>query len=177
MRFNRISTGDSRETREIMSDRYSLETKAVLEKAASIARSFGHGYLGTQHILAALLYDKEGVPAQAMLRHKQGFSYQNFLSASSALFKAEEPAPADTELLGSPFTDRVMALACRQADQFCRDSIEPEHFMLAIIEFIRQRGSLLDPASQVLTRLGVKTGELRQTVVDEILRKEPLTFL
>jgi len=42
--------------------------KHTLEEAARIARSWGHGYVGTEHLMLALLADDHGIGGGAVHR-------------------------------------------------------------------------------------------------------------
>jgi ATP-dependent Clp protease ATP-binding subunit ClpC len=47
---------------------YAPRTKKVLEQSAKEARDLGQNYVGTEHLLLALLFEREGVAAQALIR-------------------------------------------------------------------------------------------------------------
>lgn len=41
----------------------------ALARASQLAREMGHEYFGTEHVLIALLEDKEGIAGQVLSRH------------------------------------------------------------------------------------------------------------
>ena len=48
---------------------FTPRAKAVLVEALRIALDLGHGYIGTEHLLAGLLSAPKSVAAQALMRH------------------------------------------------------------------------------------------------------------
>ncbi|MGH7650718.1 MAG: Clp protease N-terminal domain-containing protein [Gemmatimonadaceae bacterium] len=45
---------------------YTTRTKRVLELADAASESFGHEYIGTEHLLIGLLEEKDGIAAQML---------------------------------------------------------------------------------------------------------------
>ncbi|MBO4885895.1 MAG: ATP-dependent Clp protease ATP-binding subunit, partial [Clostridia bacterium] len=60
--------GEGDETGSPKSMSYAPRTKKVLEQSAKEARDLGQNYVGTEHLLLALLFEREGVAAQALIR-------------------------------------------------------------------------------------------------------------
>ena len=60
--------GEGDETSAPKSMSYAPRTKKVLEQSAKEARDLGQNYVGTEHLLLALLFEREGVAAQALIR-------------------------------------------------------------------------------------------------------------
>ncbi len=78
---------------------FTVRAKKVLEFAVEEARSMGHNYIGTEHILLGLIKEKDGA-ASAVLR-RFGINYAdtrenilNFFRESSAGAKASKKTPA-----------------------------------------------------------------------------------
>ncbi len=61
-----VGEGDGQTAVRSMS--YAPRTKKVLEQSAREARDLGQNYVGTEHLLLALLFEREGVAAQALMR-------------------------------------------------------------------------------------------------------------
>jgi ATP-dependent Clp protease ATP-binding subunit ClpC len=75
--------------------------KRVVEHAGEEARTLGHNYVGTEHLLLALLREHEGVAAQAMTRLGLELDHVrsevlNLLGHTPEDFRADEPATAGT---------------------------------------------------------------------------------
>ena len=60
--------GEGEEAASVRSMSYLPRTKKVLEQSAREARDLGQGFVGTEHLLLALMREREGVAAQALLR-------------------------------------------------------------------------------------------------------------
>ena len=60
--------GEGDEQAAVQSMSYAPRTKKVLEQSAREARDLGQSYVGTEHLLLALLFEREGVAAQALMR-------------------------------------------------------------------------------------------------------------
>jgi len=60
--------GEGEDTANAKTMSYAPRTKKVLEQSAKEARDLGQNYVGTEHLLLALLFEREGVAAQALLR-------------------------------------------------------------------------------------------------------------
>jgi len=66
---------------------YTPRTKTVIELSVEEARGMGHNYVGTEHLLLALLHEGEGVAAQLMLA--AGLTYNGIKQEISAMMSDE----------------------------------------------------------------------------------------
>ena len=78
-----------------MFDRCDTDTRAVVETALAEARRLGHNYLGTEHLLLALVRHPELLPESVRVMLP---NYAGMLSAAVDTLGAV-PAPPDAELL------------------------------------------------------------------------------
>jgi len=53
---------------DLLSYSYTPRVRNVIKAADNIAQEFGHGYIGTEHLLLALLKDQYGIAAQVIER-------------------------------------------------------------------------------------------------------------
>ena len=60
--------GEGDETTNIKTMSYAPRTKKVLEQSAREARDLKQNYVGTEHLLLALIFEREGVAAQALMK-------------------------------------------------------------------------------------------------------------
>lgn len=60
--------GMGEETANIKTMSYAPRTKKVLEQSAREARELKQNYVGTEHLLLALMFEREGVAAQALMK-------------------------------------------------------------------------------------------------------------
>jgi ATP-dependent Clp protease ATP-binding subunit ClpC len=63
--------------------------EAVLARAGAEARSLGHGYVATEHLLLALLRAADTIPAQALAR--RGVRYADARAQVQALLSGDAP--------------------------------------------------------------------------------------
>lgn len=120
------------------------------------ARILNHGFIGTEHILLALIAEGEGVAAQAL--------EQLDVSLERVREKVEEVIGVSaTAPVGSPpFTPRakkVLELALREALQLGHNYIGTEHLLLGLL----REGEGV--AAQVLVSLGVDLNSVREQVM------------
>jgi ATP-dependent Clp protease ATP-binding subunit ClpC len=138
-------------------ERFSDEARRVLVLAQEAARLLGHSFIGTEHLLLALLDEGKGPAAKALT--------SSGLSSEIVREKVNEHlGPAGVAAVGSPpFTPsskKVLELALREALQLGHNYIGTEHLLLGIIR--QGQGA----AFEVLVGLGTDMPRLRQKVID-----------
>jgi ATP-dependent Clp protease ATP-binding subunit ClpC len=67
------SLTDSARTETTLDPELSADADKALDQAAAEAAELGHSYVGTEHILLAMLRDSDGVAATTLARH--GFTF------------------------------------------------------------------------------------------------------
>ena len=70
-------------------------SKRILEFSAMEAKRLGHNYIGTEHILMAIIRDGDGVAAQILIR--LGVNLQTFYSNTSTSIDSVNNIPFDKE--------------------------------------------------------------------------------
>lgn len=118
--------------------------QVLTEDALAVSRQLGHNYVGTEHILLALLKDPEGLPARCLQARQVAVEdVRNWILASVAPAPAKAPPPAG-EL---PYTERllreVLPLAAEEAARLGDDHIGSEHLLLGILRFGKGRAAEL----------------------------------
>jgi ATP-dependent Clp protease ATP-binding subunit ClpC len=113
-----------------MFERFTERASRAVALAAQEARLLDHDYVGTEHILLALLHDDEGVAARAL--HAFGITLQRARGEVEQLVgRGRSTPPGDI-----PYTDRaksVLGLSLREALHLGRDYIGTEHLLLALL--------------------------------------------
>ncbi len=126
--------------------------KRVLALAEEEARLMRHNWIGTEHMLIALLRT-DGIAQRALQELAVTLE-----QARAGVFKAVPPRAADvTELTVTPRVRTLMGKAITLAAP-AADLVKPQHLLLALVA---------DPdgiGSQVLTQLGVTPEKVRQTI-------------
>lgn len=133
----------------------------VRKVAQEIAYEYGLDYVGTEHVLLAILRCNQGVGARVLARLG--------VDEARARRKLEEQmqrAKEDTwvfgRLPGSPHYRNVVALAIDEATQLEAREIGSEHLLLGLL---REEGST---AQAILNDLGVTLSKCRAEVLKEL---------
>jgi ATP-dependent Clp protease ATP-binding subunit ClpA len=127
-------------------DRFSDDAKRVLDLTQEEAEIDGHGYIGTEHLLLAILADGQNVGARAL--REMGVAFEQVRAALAALSGRPEPKP-DTQPQPTERTKRVIEIAFQQAMAIGHNYLGPEHLLLGLV--VEAEGV----AARVLRDLGV----------------------
>lgn len=142
--------------------RLDADADLIVKKIAQeIAYEFGLDFVGTEHILLAVLRHGKGVGAEVL---------RDFGLDEAKVRKAvEEMMQRDKEdtwvfgrLPGSPHYRNVVALAIDEATQLESRQIGPEHLLLGLL---REQGST---AQRVLEELGVTLEGCRKQILKKL---------
>jgi ATP-dependent Clp protease ATP-binding subunit ClpC len=140
-----------------MFERFTERARRVLQLAQEEAKRLGHDYLGTEHILLALVREGEGVAAEVL--NNLGVSLE------SIRIEVEKQVPAGTDMLTigdvpfTPHSKKVLELAVEEARALHHNYIGTEHLLLGLI---REGESV---GAKVLTALGVNLDQVRDGVI------------
>jgi ATP-dependent Clp protease ATP-binding subunit ClpA len=113
-------------------ERFTDRARRVVVLAQEESRSFGHGYIGTEHLLLGLIGEAEGIAA-AVLTEDLGLTLEGMRDA----LDARVGRSADHPKGHIPFTPRakkVLEVALRRALRLAHDYIGTEHVLLALVE-------------------------------------------
>jgi len=139
-------------------NRFTERARKVLLLAKEEARRFNHDYIGTEHILLALVSEREGVAATVI--QNLGVDLENI---RQEIEKFMHPGPP-TQVLGElPFTPRAkksLELAAEEARSLGHNYIGTEHILLGLI---KESEGL---ASQVLVLLGLELEKVRTQIME-----------
>ena len=146
-------------------ERFTPRATAVLEDAVSQARRIGHNFVGTEHILLALVAQDDSVAVRVL----------DQVGVTSAAIEAQIasafPAGGATSAT-PPFTPRANASingAVREADQLGHGYVGTEHLLLALFT----DGEAL--AAKILTQLGASYDGVRTRVIQMLTGITPLS--
>lgn len=138
---------------------------AIIRKVAEeIAREFDLDYVGTEHILLAILRHGLGVGAEVL----KGLGLDEFRirrEVEHILQHDKEDTWVLGRLPGTPHYRNVVALAIDEATQLESKQIGSEHLLLALL---RETGSV---AQRVLAKLGVTLDVCRREVLQHLSNK------
>lgn len=140
-----------------MFERFTERARRVLQLAQEEAKRLGHDYLGTEHVLLALIREGEGVAAEVL--NSLG------LSLEAIRIEVEKQVPGGGSMLTigevpfTPHSKKVLELAVEEARALHHNYIGTEHLLLGLI---REGESV---ASKVLTALGINLDQVRDRII------------
>jgi ATP-dependent Clp protease ATP-binding subunit ClpC len=140
-----------------MFERFTDRARRVVVFAQEEARGLNHNWIGTEHLLLAVIREGQGVGAKALE------SMQVSLDAArqqveSIIGRGQEPVQ-DGHISFTPRAKKVLELSLREALQLGHDYIGTEHILLGLI---REGDGV---AGQVLVNLGCDLNRTRQQVI------------
>ena len=115
-----------------MQDRFTGKAEEALKRAAVIAKEFGHGYVGTEHILIGLLDTRENVAASVLTNH--GVEQDKLEELVEQLIVPESTVNVVDPETYTPRAKRVLLGASKEATRFKSKLIGTEHILIAIIK-------------------------------------------
>ncbi|WP_251197542.1 ATP-dependent Clp protease ATP-binding subunit [Anaerotardibacter muris] len=139
-------------------DKFTDKARKVLVLAQEEARGLHQPYVGTEHVLLALLKEEDGLAAQALER--LGVHYEATVAAIRRLVTIDESTDVSGHLSFTPRVKRVLENSLREAMQMGQSYISTEHLLLGIIR--ENEGT----AIEVLERMGVSGDDLRAALND-----------
>jgi ATP-dependent Clp protease ATP-binding subunit ClpC len=149
-----------------MFQRFTDRARRVVVFAQDEARGLNHNWIGTEHLLLAVIREGHGVGAKALE------SMQISLDAArqqveSLIGRGQNPV-ADGPIPFTPRAKKVLELSLREALQLGHDYIGTEHILLGLI---REGDGV---AAQVLVKMGADLNRVRQQVI-QVLHGYPGT--
>ena len=141
-------------------DKFTDKARKVLVLAQEEARALHQPYVGTEHVLLALLKEKEGLAAQAL--DHLGVMYEAALTCVQQLIKGDASTDVSGHLSFTPRVKRVLENSLREAMQMGKSYISTEHLLLGIVR--EGEGTAID----VLRKLGVEGDAIRSSLNDMV---------
>ena len=141
-------------------DKFTDKARKVLVLAQEEARALHQPYVGTEHVLLALLKEKEGLAAQAL--DHLGVTYEAALTCVQQLIKGDASTDVSGHLSFTPRVKRVLENSLREAMQMGKSYISTEHLLLGIVR--EGEGTAID----VLRKLGVEGDAIRSSLNDMV---------
>jgi ATP-dependent Clp protease ATP-binding subunit ClpC len=140
-----------------MFERFTDRARRTIVLAQEEARMLNHNYIGTEHILLALIYEGEGVAAKTL--ESLGISHDAVRHQVEEIIGRGQQAPSG-HIPFTPRAKKVLELSLREALQLGHTYIGTEHILLGLI---REGDGV---AAQVLVRLGADLDRTRQQVIE-----------
>src|SRR5512142_635416 len=114
-----------------MFERFTERARQVVVTAQEESRALGHGYIGTEHILLALLRDEDGIAVYALA--EQGMTVEEVRSRVEQSAVRGPGAPAQA-IPFTPLAKKVLERALRQALALGHKDIGTEHILLGLLD-------------------------------------------
>lgn len=131
----------------------------VIKLANSIAHEYDREYVGTEHVLLAILREGTGVGAAVLKKH--GVTEGKLRDEIDKLIKKQmEETWVFGRLPGTPHFKNVVATAIQQCQQLEAAEVCTEHLLLALLI---EKGSV---AFKALKALGLTYDQARADVLD-----------
>lgn len=144
-----------------MFEKLTRKMDSVIKMSQQIARDYDQDYVGTEHLLLAIIQEGTGVGA-AILRDV-GVTHANAKTAVDKLIKnSSEDTWVFGRLPGTPHFRNVMAVAIEEARQLESKVVCTEHLLLALA---KENGSV---AQAALQELGIKSGNIRAEITKRL---------
>ncbi len=139
-------------------DKFTDKARKVLVLAQEEARALHQPYVGTEHVLLALMKEQDGLAAQAL--DKLGVKYDAAVQCVRQIVTIDESTDVSGHLSFTPRVKRVLENSLREAMQMGKSYISTEHLLLGIVR--ENEGTAID----VLARLGVTGDAIRLALND-----------
>jgi ATP-dependent Clp protease ATP-binding subunit ClpB len=141
-------------------DRFTLKAQECIQRAQQAADKYGHQQIEPEHLLRAILDQKEGVVPP--LLGKIGANKEHLLKGTDSLLE-RMPSVSGTgtgQAYISPRTKSVLDRAFQEAEQMKDEYVSLEHILLAILE--EKDGKV----AKILAASGITREAILQALVD-----------
>jgi len=140
-----------------MFQRFTDRARRVVVLAQHEARTLGHDYIGTEHILLGLIDEGQGIATTALT--SMGISLEDMRQAVQDTIGRGAQPPESRHIPFTPQAKKVLELSLRESMQLGHEYIGTEHILLALI---REGGG----AARLLAGAGVDLDRARQQVIE-----------
>lgn len=141
-----------------MYERFSPRVDKVIKLGNEIAREYDQEYVGTEHVLLAILREGTGIGAK-VLQNRNINETRLREEIDKLIKKSMEETWVFGRLPGTPHYKNVVAIAIEQARQLESKEICTEHLLLALS---RERGSV---AHGALKNLGIRHADIKSDIL------------
>ena len=139
-----------------MNSRFTQKAEIALNKSVLIAEELGHTYIGTEHILIAILEDESS--CASVIMKKSGLTkikIYDSVKAYSGTGKRTQLTSKET----TPRCRKILENSYKNSKKFSSEKIGTEHLLLSILE---EKESV---ALKILSFINVNVSELRDATI------------
>ena len=149
-------------------EQFTIKAQEALQNATVIAQQEDHGEIGTDHVLLALLQQKDGLIPP--LIERIGVSLQSVLQQAESLVKSNPRIHGNIQLSLSSQMSRALAKADKEAAMLKDEYLSVEHIFLALVSNDDKTARMLQEngitRESVLAALKAIKGDQRVTSQD-----------
>lgn len=135
-----------------MIDRFTAKAREAISLAVDAAKTLGHNYVGTEHLLIGLLQEGTGVAGRVL--DECGVKVDKVMELVSQLITPNQTVRMEEQNTYTPSAKRVIENSYREAVRFKAPLIGTEHILIAII---RENDCV---ASRLLNTMGISIQRL-----------------
>ncbi len=143
-----------------MFNKFSKRAAQVFVNAQDEARSLGHSYVGTEHLLLGIMKAANG-EAYSILR-ENGLDYPSLRKEIIAIVGSGIPRESFSSPQMTPRARKIIELAYEEAQMLKQNYISTEHILLAIL----REGEGV--AAHILRKFGIDLAEMRRELIEEM---------
>jgi excisionase family DNA binding protein len=144
-------------------DRATSAAQRLLHVAKEQARSFSHSYIGTEHLLLALVQDQQSMAGKIL--HALGAKYTQVRSAVEFIV-GQGGAKQSGDLEYTATARKLLQLAVEEAMKLQHEQVDTSHVLLALC-----RGDQ-GVAAGALQHVGINLEEVREAVLRHLEQAE-----
>ena len=159
---------------------FTESAKEALDLAGRISKSLNHYYIGSEHILVALIKEPKGLAGE-ILRHNQITEEAVYELIHDLIINARGTMLRERAGL-TPKTERLLDEASAFAEKYGSSTVGTEHILLAILRdgansacqiLLALRKSLEEMAAQLLTAMGVEQSAIKDEIRKSAKKNKP----
>ena len=114
-----------------MFSNFTEKARIALQNAHDAACEFGHGYIGSEHLLLGILEEGTGVGAKIL--ENAGAKKEVLVKKIEEVMGRNMPLSKNTELALTPRSKRILEIAAMEARNMGHNYIGTEHILIGII--------------------------------------------
>ena len=139
-----------------MTNRFTEKAQNALNNALLTAREMGHTYIGSEHLLAGLCTEENGVAAQIL--NSKGATKEKVISTIADNMGTGSPTNINASEL-TPRTKQIIEMSAFESTKYGHGYIGTEHLLLALVN---ERDCV---ANRILEALGIDLTQLRKEII------------
>ncbi len=140
-------------------EHFTLKTQDALQSASALAQQNDHSEIGTEHILMALLQQKDGFTVP--LIERIGVNVSSLIQQTQQLLDSYPKITGNTQITLSGEAQKVLAKAEKEMANLQDNYLSTEHILLALANSTGKTGELLKSAGVTYNQILKALKELR----------------